>query len=218
MNKTIYVLGNGKSRLKYNLEELDGTTVGCNAIYRDFSPDYLFATDFGIISEIIESGYEGDCYFTYDLWNIRHSSEYDALMARENIDHETYRRFDDEYFVYIRSEDNTCIDNKSYIFWIRRGAEHRYKNIGADLKGWSTGTSALYVACRDLAPTQVVLLGFDHEKNEYKNVYADTINYFKESNDPTGWYTWKHWKNEHDKWSNQIKQCEKEFSNIQFKK
>lgn len=174
--------------------------------------DYLFATEFGIISEIIESGYVGNCYFTYDQWNLRHRSEYDGLVAYENIDYESYRRFDDEHFVYIRSEENVCIDNKSYIFWIRKGAEHQYKNIGADLKGWSTGTSALYVACRDLAPTKVVLLGFDHEKNEYDNVYADTINYFKESNDEEGWYTWKHWKNEHELWKNQIKQVKDQFS------
>ena len=103
--------------------------------------------------------------------------------------------------------------NISYIF----GRKKMYvqtinKNIGADLKGWSTGTSALYVACRDLAPTKVVLLGFDHEKNEYDNVYADTINYFKESNDEEGWYTWKHWKNEHELWKNQIKQVKDQFS------
>ena len=54
-----FVIGNGRSRTVLNLEDLrkHGRTYGCNAIYRDFSPDILIATDPGITSEIEDSGY-----------------------------------------------------------------------------------------------------------------------------------------------------------------
>ena len=210
--ETVFVLGNGKSRLKYKLEELEGITVGCNAIYRDFKPDYLFAQDAGIIAEIMNSGYVGDCYF--HRWSLLPGEAYEALKTGE--EHETYRRFDDEYFAYISGLDNKCIDKKSYIMWIRKGMDKRIKEIPSEVEGWSTGTSAIYTICKDLSPKRVVLLGFDHEKDEYENVYADTEHYFKESNDEEGWYTWKHWKKEHDNWKDQLNQCKDKFPEIQF--
>ncbi len=50
------IIGNGVSRLTFDLNQLQNlfTTYGCNAIYRDFTPDYLVAHDFGIADEIIE--------------------------------------------------------------------------------------------------------------------------------------------------------------------
>ncbi len=51
------IIGNGKSRLVFDLHELHAlyVTYGCNAIYRDFIPDYLIAHDFGIADEIVEN-------------------------------------------------------------------------------------------------------------------------------------------------------------------
>lgn len=52
--KTAFIIGNGKSRKGFDLEQLrkHGTIFGCNALYRDFHPDYLVAIDDKIISEI----------------------------------------------------------------------------------------------------------------------------------------------------------------------
>ena len=54
-----FVLGNGRSRLGLDLNSLRtaGKIFGCNALYRDFSPDVLIATDPGISQEIEKSGY-----------------------------------------------------------------------------------------------------------------------------------------------------------------
>jgi hypothetical protein len=54
-----FVLGNGKSRLKFNLHELKthGKIYGCNALYRDFTPDVLVSTDRPMATEIENSGY-----------------------------------------------------------------------------------------------------------------------------------------------------------------
>src|SRR6056300_45789 len=54
-----FVLGNGKSRLELDLKELNelGPIYACNAIYREYTPDCLIATDPGISKAIQESGY-----------------------------------------------------------------------------------------------------------------------------------------------------------------
>jgi len=55
-----FVLGNGTSRLAIDHTKLKsyGTVYGCNAIYRDFPPDYLIAVDPRMIIEINSSGYQ----------------------------------------------------------------------------------------------------------------------------------------------------------------
>ena len=59
LNSTAFVLGNGTSRLKVNPRDLRGQGViyGCNALYREFDPDYLVAVDVKMVNEIIASGY-----------------------------------------------------------------------------------------------------------------------------------------------------------------
>jgi len=62
------IIGNGPSRLEFNLQNLKkpqgllgATTVqtyGCNALYRDFTPDFLVSTgNNGIVTEIANSNY-----------------------------------------------------------------------------------------------------------------------------------------------------------------
>lgn len=57
--KTAFIIGNGETRRGFDLTRLKpyGTIFGCNALYRDYYPefvvpDYLVAIDDGIISEI----------------------------------------------------------------------------------------------------------------------------------------------------------------------
>lgn len=54
-----FIIGNGLTRKKFNLNKLigQGCTFGCNALYRDFTPDYLVAIDDKIIEEITQSDY-----------------------------------------------------------------------------------------------------------------------------------------------------------------
>ena len=60
MSKIAFVLGNGTSRKSINLENLKskGTVYGCNAIYREFEPDYLIAVDTKMILEINKAGFQ----------------------------------------------------------------------------------------------------------------------------------------------------------------
>lgn len=57
MSNTAFIIGNGVSRKSIDLERLNGITYGCNAIYRDFTPDYLVAVDPAMIEEILNSTY-----------------------------------------------------------------------------------------------------------------------------------------------------------------
>jgi len=52
-----FVLGNGKSRLDFNIEAYRqyGPMYGCNAIYRDTHVDYLIGVDPPMVQEIIDN-------------------------------------------------------------------------------------------------------------------------------------------------------------------
>ena len=50
------VIGNGESRSSINLNLLDDTKVGCNAIYRDCNVNYLVCVDRRMMKEVIQAG------------------------------------------------------------------------------------------------------------------------------------------------------------------
>lgn len=55
-----FVLGNGKSRLAIQPPDLKtyGKIYGCNAIYREFDPDFLIAVDPKMVMELNSVGYQ----------------------------------------------------------------------------------------------------------------------------------------------------------------
>ena len=218
MNDSVYVIGNGLSRKNINPSQLKGTIIGCNACYRDFKPDIICATDAGIISDIIDSGFDGDCYFTHDSWNLLPA---DAKPSLSNgTEHETKRKEGDDQFVFISGLDIGVTQPENYIIWVPKKMEHKIKNIGIQVLGWSTGTSAMYVACKEWmrpcrpdgtmnGPKKVYLLGFDHKNAEYDNLYADTKHYYSRNNK-------QEWKTIHSKWSDQLYRIFEWFPNIEF--
>jgi hypothetical protein len=60
LTTTAFVLGNGTSRKLINLEQLKtkGTVYGCNALYREFAPDFLVAVDTKMVLEINKASYQ----------------------------------------------------------------------------------------------------------------------------------------------------------------
>jgi hypothetical protein len=52
-----YCIGNGPSRKDFDLNKLKATgqTYGCNALYRDFMPDFIFSVDTKITIEMCEN-------------------------------------------------------------------------------------------------------------------------------------------------------------------
>lgn len=64
---TAFVLGNGQSRWGLDLQWLAsfGSIYGCNALYRDFVPSVLVATDRAIAETIQRSGWaQQHCFYT----------------------------------------------------------------------------------------------------------------------------------------------------------
>jgi hypothetical protein len=55
----VFLIGNGTSRKEFDLERLRpyGTIIGCNALFREFSPDVLLAIDAKMLREIKKAGY-----------------------------------------------------------------------------------------------------------------------------------------------------------------
>ena len=215
MSENVFVLGNGPSRKNIDPSKLNGTVIGCNACHRDFTPDVICATDAGIINEIIDSGFDGDCYFTHNSWNLLPAESYDGLKyGLDGNEIETYRRFNDKHFVYISGLDKNCSEGENYIIWLREGKEDKIRNIGTEVIGWSTGTSALHIACRDFTCDdyeKVYLLGFDHNNDYYDNIYTDTDHYFsKDSKRENGW------KAEYNNWNEQIIKVIEQHPALQF--
>jgi len=68
-SETAFVIGNGPSRLKYNLELLNGQhggaggiksvgqSYGCNMLFKDFSPTFLICSNQEICDEIAKTNY-----------------------------------------------------------------------------------------------------------------------------------------------------------------
>ena len=62
-----YCIGNGPSRKNFDLSRLKATgqTYGCNALYRDFIPDYIFSIDSPICLEMVKDKvYEKCIHYT----------------------------------------------------------------------------------------------------------------------------------------------------------
>ena len=209
MSDSVYVLGNGLSRKNINPFHLDGTVIGCNACYRDFEPNVLCAIDAGIIFDIVESGYRGDCYFTHNSWNPLPAEIRNNLMLEEgSITKETKHR--SKEFVVISGFDEEIENTVNYIMWVPENVT--IKNMNCQQSegriGRNTGTAAVYVACRDFNPKKVYLLGFDHKNNKYDNIYANTSHYFKSASG--------NWKVTHKGWTDELLKIVKEFPNIDF--
>ena len=66
MTKTAFVLGNGTSRVSIDHTQLKnkGTVYGCNALYREFDPDFLVAVDTKMVLELNQAGYQHG----HDVW------------------------------------------------------------------------------------------------------------------------------------------------------
>ena len=63
MSRVGFVIGNGTSRKKFDLNYLivKGTIYACNAVYREFIPNQLIAVDPKMIHEIVAKRFQFDC-------------------------------------------------------------------------------------------------------------------------------------------------------------
>ncbi len=209
------------SRKNIDPYELKGTVVGCNACYRDFEPDVLCAIDAGVIFDIVEhigkEHHNTEFYFTHNSWNPLPTEARNNLMLEEDsVTKETKHR--SKEFVVISGFDEEIDNTVNYIMWVPEGAI--IKNMMCTQSqggvGRNTGTTAVYVACRDFNPKKIYLLGFDHQSDKYDNLYANTSHYFK--SDSHGWNKsdYGSWGSTHRGWTKELLKIMTEFPNIEF--
>lgn len=81
MNSCV-VIGNGTSRLQFDLNIIGDkfTTYGCNALYRDYMPDYLVSIDWFMVDEIVKA----KAHYKTKLF-AQHDNNLDKLSETEPI-------------------------------------------------------------------------------------------------------------------------------------
>jgi len=100
MNR-VFVMGNGESRLKYDLAEIHqfGKMYGCNAVYRDYAPDALICVDDRMMHQVYWSGYAIDnvCYFRD--WHRMPAEAYDTLVQPQTLYDDPTKDIDNKVYV-----------------------------------------------------------------------------------------------------------------------
>ena len=189
---SVFCIGNGESRKDFNLDLLKphGKIYGCNALYREYTPDVLVSVDHGIMHEIYQSGYcyKNDTWFRD--WTTVPDHMYESMVyaGLTKIDIEELNKW------HIKNE-NTRTDEKEFVMhganlsglvtilkqnkdkfqkrisqnvlcvsWIKEN--DKAKNImdimpnNRDL-GWAAGPTSGYIAVKKENPTKVYLIGHD---------------------------------------------------------
>ena len=177
-----YILGNGPSRPTDTewLFSLDGTTYGCNAMYRDWEPDHLVVNDSAMMVEIVNSTYVGQCHFTdfeelpleaFD--GLQGVEGFNAIDKNKELLNEAIY-FGDEESAYSFVFMGKGQGHPSYVIWIDKSLDHIKWGMKPKFFGMSTGLCAFQLALEH-GHTQIDMIGFDglKEKN-YKNIYDGT--------------------------------------------
>ena len=188
----VFCIGNGESRKKFNLDQLKphGKIYGCNALYREYTPDVLVSVDHGIMHEIYQSGY---CY-TNETWFRdwtrvpEHMYESMVYAGLSQVDIEELNKW------HIKNE-NKKTDEKEFVMHganlsglvtiLRQNKEKFERRISQNVLcvswvkdndkaynvmdvmpnnrdlGWAAGPTSGYIAVKKDSPTDVYLLGHD---------------------------------------------------------
>ncbi len=84
-----YVIGNGPSRKGFDLNKLPATgqTYGCNALYRDFVPDYIFSVDTKMTVKMLEDKVYEKCIHYAPALEVNRPHGKDKLHLTPNNPH-----------------------------------------------------------------------------------------------------------------------------------
>ena len=84
-----YIIGNGPSRKGFDLNKLPATgqTYGCNALYRDFVPDYIFSVDTKMTVKMLEDKVYEKCIHYAPALEVNRPHGKDKLHLTPNNPH-----------------------------------------------------------------------------------------------------------------------------------
>jgi hypothetical protein len=189
---SVFCIGNGESRKDFNLDLLKphGKIYGCNALYREYTPDVLVSVDHGIMHEIYQSGY---CYKN-ETWfrdwtkvpeHMYESMVYAGLsqvdieeLSKWHIKNEN-KKTDEKEFVMHGANLSGLVtilkqnkdkfqrrisQNVLCVSWVKDN-DKAYNIMDVmpnnrDL-GWAAGPTSGYIAVKKENPTKVYLIGHD---------------------------------------------------------
>ena len=205
--KIVFCIGNGESRQSLDLRKLreHGIIYGCNALYRDFTPDVLVGVDQGIMHEIYHSGYchKNQCYFRN--WSKVPAELYDNMIKAGATDEDLrLAREEGAFYENKRTpETNQFVMHGSSVAGvatvIKRDKSNCINDVLEEKKdpGWAAGPISGYIACLKEQPDEVYLIGHDLNSTTGKvnNMYKGTQNYVLPDHAPTPSVTWvQQWK------------------------
>ena len=178
-----FCFGNGTSREGIDIEQYKkyGTVVGCNAIYRDYTPDILVSLDSKMSHEIYRSGY---CFenttWLGDWTSIPSVVAENMLLEQKGIIDFEFKGCPEAVYHY----DN--VENTTYITGIK---EDKVRNIEPNINdiAYGTGNKSIYLSCQ-MGADEVYIIGHDLELDN--NIYAGTNAYAQHTTDtlvPKAW-------------------------------
>ena len=192
MNRA-FVLGNGTSRQIFNCESLKkyGKVYGCNAIYRDFLPDYLVAVDPKMIYELNEKGVQHQVP-TYTNFNQRYKEfqGFNILQPSKGWSSgptalwlASTHRYDE---IYILGFDYVGLQGGKYVNNLYAGT-HNYKQTNAPATFYGNWLRQTEQVLKDYEQIKYYRVGdtegYDPgwKKNNFKNInyfeFRERINY-----------------------------------------
>jgi len=186
-----FVIGNGRSRLGLDLYSLRGAgkIFGCNALYRDFAPDVLVATDPGISQEIELSGYpEHHEFYT------RRPQHQSSKTIDKNFGFSsgpvavTYAASEGFKRIYLIGFDLVGINNKHNNVY---SGTPNYKEINSEATYYGNWVDQIFSIAREYDTQQFVRVGPD---NQYwpaqwrrHNIKKQTIDEFLSEINTVSW-------------------------------
>ena len=186
-----FVLGNGRSRLGLDLNSLTsaGKIFGCNALYRDFSPDVLIATDPGITKEIELSGYpEKHEFFT------RKPAHPSSKTITKNYGYSsgpvavTYAAIEGFEKIYLIGFDLTGINSRHNNVY---SGTPNYKDVNTDATYYGNWINQIFDIAREYDTQQFIRVGPNHqfwpERWNRHNIKKQTIDEFLSEVNTVSW-------------------------------
>ena len=184
-----FCFGNGNSRKDLDLDKYKqhGTVVGCNAVYRDFTPDILVALDSPIGHEVYRCGYahKNTSYLGYWTPIPTEVAEHMLETQKGPVSLSPSDLGFTREVVYHGGEGVWTLESKAkgitYITGTVSGDMAKNIEPKIDELPYATGTRAIHLSC-ELGATEVYIIGFDLYSTDDKinNLYAGTRCYAKE--------------------------------------
>ena len=178
---TAVCLGNGQSRQGLDLQKMKdyATVIGCNAIYRDFTPDILVALDSRISHEIYRKANHNNMKIHLGYW-----TPVPIYVAKEML-----KTMADKTDIVWNDSEEVVYHGADGVFTLTRGhnlgltyitgvsKEDKIINIEPDVDGfgYATGSRSVYLAC-ELGAKEVYIVGHDlySDTEKVNNIYAGT--------------------------------------------